>query len=158
MNKKAQTEDMTELIISIIIIFVGVFVINFASMRYGNEIEGTKGVTSKIEDRESFSIEGMMNHETRAEGKKQKIIDLIGKHERSGKYKKEIEQGINGYMSLAEIGTCYNIKIEGMGLEAGNCQVRQENKEREEAIIPLPERRHEKIILEYGENIGYIMK
>lgn len=158
MNKKAQTEDMTELVFSMIVIFVGVFVLNFASIKYDKEIAGTSVSTLKLEGRESLSIEGMMNHETKAEGKKQKIIELIGKHEKNGKYEKEIENGISEYLTITRSTTCFNIKIQGTDIEAANCQIKQENKEREEAIIPLPKGEYKKITMEYGEIIGYIIK
>ncbi|MEM4244722.1 MAG: hypothetical protein QW404_00090 [Candidatus Nanoarchaeia archaeon] len=164
MNKKAQTEDIfADLIPSIILITIGIFVIYYFSYQYTGELDQNEIMIQAYTDRESFSIEGMMNHKVMdLKFKEHKIIDVIDMYATTQSsldkfnYETMIREGVNEYLEMVKptIKTCFIITLitqdQKSTLLVKMCELNPEIKKVEEALIPLPEGNYAKIRMEYG--------
>jgi hypothetical protein len=168
MNKKAQTEDIfADLIPSLIIIVVGIFVLYYFSYGHTEEIRKNEFMITRVTDRETFSIAGMMNHEiSDSTGKKHKLIDLIQEYDKEGKpaaisdYAGLMEGAVSDYLDKVnpKIAACFNIKL-STPLKPqikllDMCEMKYLSVDiigAEKAIIPLQEGGAAEIIIEHGE-------
>ncbi len=162
MNKKGQTEDVfADLIPSLIIIALGALILYYFSFNFDEEISDSKLMIARMSDRESFSVEGMMNHQVEMQGKKYKIIELIDEYSRAeegkGGYETALETGTKEYLLQADprIVTCFKITlITSLQNELSLvdlCELNTlEDVKSELAILPLTEG-YAKIRIEHGE-------
>ncbi|MFH1332137.1 MAG: hypothetical protein ABIH63_02530 [archaeon] len=165
MNKKAQTEDIfADLIPSIMILVIGILILYYFSFNFSEEVRDNEFLTTRITDREAFSIEGMMNHQVGVDGKYQKVIDVIDQYSKTQntadkmKYETAVETGAKEYLLQIDpqIVTCFKIKLiillkSELDL-LDMCELNIIKEVRSElAIIPLSDGTHAKIRMEYGE-------
>jgi len=161
MNRKGQTEDVfADLIPSIILIVIGGFVLYYFSAEFSGEIGENERMIHQLDDRESFSIEGMMEHQTELEGKNYKLIELVGEYNKEGKYGTTISDGVDEYIDRIEpkITSCFKIKLATPKQKelklVDTCELTYlwtESTEKEEAILPLYRNEYAKIIIEHEE-------
>ncbi len=162
MKKKAQTEDIfADLIPSLILIVVGIFVLQYFSLTHNTEIKQNEALVNVIEDRETFNIEGMMNHQVEYSKMKYKLIDLIDKYNKEEKtselpkYEDAMMRGITDYFGEInpEITSCFEMKLKAnLKKEVdllGDCELKEARTE--DIIIPLSDGEHAEIKLKYGK-------
>lgn len=166
MNKKAQTEDVfADMIPSIILIVIGIFVLYYFSSGFSDELEQNKVLFKEMSDRESFTIEGMMNHKVLdLKWKEYRIIDVLEMYSKTDSkidrfnYETMIRGGANDYVEKIEpkITSCMRIMLsippESEMYLVRMCELNKEKEiKKEQALIPLSDGRYAKIRLEYGE-------
>lgn len=161
MKNKGQTEDVfADLIPSLILIVVGGFVLYYFSAEFSGEIRDNEEVMRQLEDREGFSIEGMMRHQMEVDGKKYSLLEIIEKYNKEGKFATDLSMGVEDYLNKIEpkISSCFKINLkteQQKELELANTcgltYVWTENKESEEALLPTYGGGYAKITIEHEE-------
>ncbi len=162
MKKKAQTEDIfADLIPSLILIVAGIFVLQYFSSGHSTEIKQNEVLVNTMEDREAFSVEGMMNHKIEYNKVKYKLIDLIDRYNKEEKtsempkYEDAMMRGIIEYISQIkpEITSCFEIKLKpSLKKEVdllGDCELKEARTE--ETIIPLSNGGYAEVRIKYGK-------
>lgn len=171
MNKKAQTEDIfADLIPSAIIIAVGILVLYYFSYSFNGEVDENKITASMMEDRESFSIQGMLEHKTEINGKKYKLVELIDDYGTKEKgfiegieHKIALKEAANDYLKRIDpkIRTCFKITLKTSIHDdlylADMCELKTLAEPKMEVMtIPLSNGGYAKIKLEYGKQESII--
>lgn len=166
MNKKAQTEDVfADMIPSIILIVIGIFVLYYISSGYNEDLRKNEVLITRIVDREAFSLAGMMNHPVEMDGKKHKLIELIDEYSKTEKtlenmkYKTAIEGGAKQYLLQLDprVATCFKITLTIPSSKkeismVDMCELNMlKDVRKDQAIIPLSNGDYARIKIENGE-------
>ena len=167
MNRKGQTEDVFgDMIPSIILIVIGILVMYYFTFNYTEDLEDNTFLITRMSDRESFNVEGMMEHKIDVRGVKYSTIELIEKYYNENRpaekayYEELLIGSANDYMAKVDprISACFVVKLD-IPLQkqikmVDMCEMKYASVDTikiEEPMIPLPDGGYAKIMIEHGE-------
>lgn len=165
MNKRGVDDILADMIPSIILMVIGVLIIYYFSYNYSTEIHDNEFMIT-MADRESFSTEGMMEHQIDVRGVKYTTIELIEKYyeetkpEEKSNYQELIVGSANDYLAKVNpaIAACFKITLD-IPLQkqiqlVDMCEMKYaavNTVKTEESMIPLQDGGYAKIRIEHGE-------
>ncbi len=167
MNRKGQTEDVfADLIPSIILIVIGVLVMYYFTFNYYEEVGDNEFIITRIADRETFSLEGLMEHNIDVKGVKYTTIELIDRYANENRpaekeyYEELVIGSANDYLAKVnpQIAACFRITLDIPLQKQVNlidmCEMKYaavDTIKTEDEIIPLKEGGYARIKIEHGE-------